>query len=293
MAWEDIAQIQGGAVSRQQLRDTGLSDRRVDRLVASSALHRQAPSVFVARGTPATYTRALWVAVLRHDGVLGFATGAHLWGAAERPGQIDVIVPPQRRAYPVGRERIHRIQLPDDAVTAIGGLPVTARTWTLLDWVGGHSVTDAVRLVDRYLQRGWLSLADIAVRLATQPGRTGNTVLRQTLAIARDGAAAESERRLHGLLRSAGIRGWHANYPLEVAGVVAAVLDIAFPERRLAIEVDGMAYHSDVDQFVRDRRRQNAIVGEGWTVLRFSWWDLTERPDYVVRTIRGQLGMLG
>ena len=38
-----------------------------------------------------------------------------------------------------------------------------------------------------------------------------------------------------------------------------------------AIEVDGMAHHVDVDRFRRDRRRQNALVALGWTVLRF--WD--------------------
>ena len=65
-----------------------------------------------------------------------------------------------------------------------------------------------------------------------------------------------------------------------------ARLDLAFPAAMVAIEVDGMAYHSDAVRFQRDRTRQNLLVSLGWTVLRFTWWDLVDRPDYVVTTIR-------
>jgi very-short-patch-repair endonuclease len=47
-----------------------------------------------------------------------------------------------------------------------------------------------------------------------------------------------------------------------------------------------MAYHVDVDRFRRDRSRQNALVTAGWTILRFTWADLTERPGYVVSAIQ-------
>jgi very-short-patch-repair endonuclease len=50
--------------------------------------------------------------------------------------------------------------------------------------------------------------------------------------------------------------------------------------------VDGMAHHVDVDRSRRDRARQNDLVGLGWTVLRFTWADLVERPGYVTATIR-------
>ena len=61
---------------------------------------------------------------------------------------------------------------------------------------------------------------------------------------------------------------------------------MAFPELRIAIEVDGWAHHSDVDRFRHDRQRQNTLVALGWTVLRFTWTDLTDRPAYVIATIR-------
>jgi hypothetical protein len=53
----------------------------------------------------------------------------------------------------------------------------------------------------------------------------------------------------------------------------------------------GWAYHHDVDRFRRDRQRQNSLVALGWTVLRFTWADLTQRPAYVLATVR-DLGAL-
>jgi very-short-patch-repair endonuclease len=88
------------------------------------------------------------------------------------------------------------------------------------------------------------------------------------------------------MLRRNRISGWLPNYDLWHDGELVAVLDVALPERRIAVEIDGMAYHVDVDRFRRDRSRQNALVRLGWTVLRFTWADLIERPGYVITTIR-------
>jgi len=72
-------------------------------------------------------------------------------------------------------------------------------------------------------------------------------------------------------------------------GELAAVVDVAFAERRIALEVDGLAFHTDPEQFQRDRTRQNWLVNHGWAVLRFTWDDLTQRRRRVLRTIREAL----
>jgi very-short-patch-repair endonuclease len=118
--------------------------------------------------------------------------------------------------------------------------------------------------------------------------RWGNGTLRELSKLLGDGAHAESERLLHRLLRQHGIGGWQANLRIEVRGSVCYI-DVAFPSRRLAIEIDGMAWHSTPDRFQRDRTRQNALVASGWRVLRFTWWDLVERPGYVVGLISSEL----
>jgi very-short-patch-repair endonuclease len=285
MAWEDLARAQSGAISRQQLREFGLDDLVITRLVTSGALVRHADGVFLARGAPITYAAELWMAVLSTGGLLGFATAAYLWGMDERPPLVHVIVGTDRRVLRHAHIRRHHVFVPSSAVTTIDGLPATTRSWTLLDHVGRLPTAAALRLVDRGLQRAWLTRPDIARRVSEYPGRQGNVVLRRMLDATEDGAAALSERKLHGLLRRAGIRGWTANHEVRIGGAVAAIVDVAIPAARLAIEVDGFAYHSDVDRFQRDRQRQNTLVALGWTVLRFTWHDLVERPSYVLATI--------
>ena len=60
----------------------------------------------------------------------------------------------------------------------------------------------------------------------------------------------------------------------------------AFPRQKVAIEVDGLAFHSDQDAFQHDRERQNSIALAGWQVLRFTWLDLTEYPERMLAEIR-------
>ncbi len=112
-------------------------------------------------------------------------------------------------------------------------------------------------------------------------GRYGSPAARRLLQAAKNGARSEAERLLIRLLRANKITGWRANYP--VAGYR---VDVAFPKQRVAIEVDGLAFHSDSDDFHQDRVRQNAIALAGWQVLRFTWLDLTEYPQRVIAEIR-------
>ena len=109
----------------------------------------------------------------------------------------------------------------------------------------------------------------------------GSAAAATLLAAAADRAASAAERKLIALLRAAGIRGWVQHYRL-----AGWELDFAFPKSRVAVEVDGWAWHQDAQAFRRDRQRQNLIVLAGWTVLRFSWHDLTQRPSAVIGEIR-------
>ncbi|MCP3936207.1 MAG: hypothetical protein GY708_12645 [Actinomycetia bacterium] len=60
-------------------------------------------------------------------------------------------------------------------------------------------------------------------------------------------------------------------------------LDWAYPQSRTAIELDGYRFHSDPTAFSKDRATQNALNEMGWTTYRYSWPQLDQRPDVVVR----------
>jgi very-short-patch-repair endonuclease len=103
----------------------------------------------------------------------------------------------------------------------------------------------------------------------------------ELLIAAADRADSAAERVIIGLLRGAGITGWQMGLPFG-----PWTIDVAFTEAKVAVEVDGWAWHVDVDRFRSDRRKGNALANAGWTVLRFTWHDLTARPEYVVAAIR-------
>jgi very-short-patch-repair endonuclease len=63
-------------------------------------------------------------------------------------------------------------------------------------------------------------------------------------------------------------------------------LDFAWPKQRVAVEYDGVDWHSDPEAMKRDRRRQLALLNIGWTVIaivfddvRYRSWDFVGRID--------------
>jgi very-short-patch-repair endonuclease len=79
-----------------------------------------------------------------------------------------------------------------------------------------------------------------------------------------------------------------ARFPTQGLPFERWTIDIAF-QAELGIEVDGWAWHMDVDRFRADRRKGNALVRTGWLLLRFTWHDLTNRPAHVIAEIRAAL----
>ena len=69
-------------------------------------------------------------------------------------------------------------------------------------------------------------------------------------------------------------------------------LDIRLAER-VAMEVDGFAYHADPEAMTHDHRRRNELVRLGWTVLVFTWLDVTRDGDGVLRAVRETLDRPG
>ncbi len=79
---------------------------------------------------------------------------------------------------------------------------------------------------------------------------------------------------------------WIANHAIrEVDGTIVAEIDFADPHLRIAIEVDGRAFHSDHRSFERDRRRQNMLVLKGWMILRFTWERIVHDPQGVIAEV--------
>jgi very-short-patch-repair endonuclease len=188
------------------------------------------------------------------------------------PDDVEVTVPrvsnhPRRPGV-----RIRRRDLRPTDVIERGGLRVTAMPLTVIEAAvrrGGGA-----KLMDSALQRHTDLRALWAAQLGNT-GRHGSPAARRLLQAAEDGARSAAERLLIELLKAAGITGWKANY--RVAGYA---VDVGFPAFKVALEADGLAFHSDSADCHNDRVRQNVVILAGWQVLRFT----LDRPHRVSRS---------
>ena len=158
----------------------------------------------------------------------------------------------------------------------------------MIDCLRVMSSGDGSPLLDRALQMGWATGPGLVAVLESLGPAPGIVRASKLVVASSDKAASDAERLLHRLLRAAGISGWDANIPIICRGR-RLVADVVFTRQRLVIEVDGWAWHQDVERFRADRERQNLLVSDGWTVLRFTWHDLTQRPGEVIRQIEHAL----
>ena len=147
----------------------------------------------------------------------------------------------------------------------------------------------ALRMVDRALQRGWTTCGELKRRVHQFAGRHGAPRLARLMEIVVGDARSAAERVAAQLLRRARIGGWVGNAAIYDATGLIGYGDIVFRAARLVVEIDGWAFHSDHERFQRDRTRQNRLVAAGWTVLRFTWSDLHDRPDSFVSAVRNAL----
>lgn len=273
-----------GVVTLAQARAAGLSKHSVSRHVRSGRWRRCSEGVYFADDRPFTDAARVRAAVWSYgDRAAASGLAAAWWHGLTgfAPSVVEVTVPRDSNGRVHDGSVVRRRDLADSDVDEVRGLRVTAAPLTVLE--AAVKRRDGAKLFDAALQRDFQLRELWQVHLRNK-GRYGSPAARRLLRAAGDGARSEGERLLVGILQRAGLSGWRANYPLS-----GYVVDIAFIAAKVAIEVDGFAFHSDHEAFQNDRVRQNVISVAGWQILRFTWLDLTEYPDRVLATIRAAI----
>jgi very-short-patch-repair endonuclease len=277
---DDYLRRQDGVLTLPQARRAGLSQDAINRRVRAGNWRRCAPGVYFVDDRPFTDGARIRAAVW---GLGARATASGLAAAwwhrltQYAPETVDATVPRVSNHRHRPGTRLRRRDLNPHDIVERSGLRVTAFPLTVIEAAvrrGGGA-----KLMDAALQRH-VELAQLWRAHLRNKGRHGSPAARRLLQAAADGARSQAQRLLVKLLKDAGFAGWKTNYP-----VGGYKVDAAFVREKVAIEVDGWAFHSDQDAFQIDRKRQNAIALLGWTVLRFTWLDLTEYPQRVIAEI--------
>ncbi|MBN4925672.1 DUF559 domain-containing protein [Hoyosella rhizosphaerae] len=274
---------QDGVITRAQALAAALTPRQIHHRIATKqwcALHRGVYLEANRSHAPAARLRAVVFAAGR--GAHAHGPSAAWWlGLLPHPPRTHYITVPTPRKATIRGCKVRRRTIATPDTTTTRGLTITALPLTILDTA--VTIPDGTAFLDRALQR-WTTLADLTATHQRNKGRHGARKATTMLRNARTGGESEAERLLIHHLRKHKIHGWRTQ--VQVRGYF---LDIAFEKHKLAIEVDGWAWHRDVQRFTSDMTRQNVLINEGWRVLRFSWHHVNANPDAVVREIREAL----
>ncbi|MFN2616400.1 MAG: DUF559 domain-containing protein [Thermoleophilaceae bacterium] len=188
--------------------------------------------------------------------------------------------------------RVHRAAaLAQRDVTAVDGIPCTTVARTLLDLAEQVDRRGLVRAVERAEELRLFDAGAVEETLARAAGRAGASALATAIAGWRPEGSftrSELERRFFELCSGANLPAPVANARLELPGGSLEV-DFLWREASLVVETDGHRFHGTRHAFERDRRRDQRLLLAGYSVARFTWRQLLERPAEVTSTLRGLL----
>ncbi|OBB12157.1 hypothetical protein A5761_22485 [Mycolicibacterium setense] len=278
---EDYLRDHDGVITVAQAKQAGLTQDVIDNRVRAGRWLRCSRGVYFVDDRPFTDYARMRVGVWSY-GTPAVASGlaAAWWHGVTKyaPEIVEVTAPRGSRLQLRPGTKLRRRDLDPTDIVERRSLRVTALPLTIVEAAARRG--GGAKLMDSALQRH-TELDDLWRAHLRNKGRHGSPAARRLLIAAADGARSEAERLLIKLLREARITGWKANYRLG-----RYVIDVVFRAYKLAIETDGWAFHSDQEDFQKDRVKQNEIALMGWQVLRFTWLDLTEYPQRVVSEIR-------
>lgn len=216
-------------------------------------------------------------------------TAAYLHRLIDRwPHEVEIVMPRWDRSDQ--SFVVHEsLDLMDEDSTLVGAIPTTSPVRSVVD-LGASAPWLVESALDTGLRARQFTLRDVAefVDRVGRRGRRGVGVIRPLLE-ARLLWEGITESELEDLFR----RAWGDVQPQPTAQYVIRTnegrflcrADFAFVEHRLRIELDSLAFHMDRPTFLKDRRIQNQTELVGWKTLRYTWLDLTGRPQEVVDEI--------
>ncbi len=224
---------------------------------------------------------------------LGHRSAAELWGILRAGGgPSHVILRVSRPSR--GMIRFHCSPVPADEVTTHEGVPVTTVARTLLDLGPTLSPTRLKSVIDAAENRRLDEAVSLVELVERYPRRAGAAAIRRIVAERRIGVDVprqELELRFAEFVERFGIPRPAVNGLVEAGGRSLEV-DCVWPQAHLAVELDSRAHHGNASAFEEDRARDQALISEGWRVMRITWKQLHAEPERIARMLKQALGML-
>jgi very-short-patch-repair endonuclease len=293
---EDLAEGQYGRFTLDQALASGMTRTTLYRRTRAGRYVLEHPGVFRFAGLPDRWEGTALAACLA-AGDQAFAShraAARIWGLTDdSDGTVEITVRGSRHPRLQG-VTVHRsADLRTNQTTIRRRIPVTNPLRTMVDLAAvlePDAVEDALDAGLRYPALFSLRAIEATLQQLAGKGRGGTRALRTILyeRIFGDTVTdSELEKQMGKLLRRAGLPPAVFHHVVRTpAGLFLAEVDFAYPEIRLAIEVDGSGVHGTPRAMAKDFVRQNGLAPFRWHVLRFTWRQVTDEPEMVAATIR-------
>jgi very-short-patch-repair endonuclease len=285
---QKLMERQYGLIAHHQAVTAGFSHGQIRRRLRSRQWLPARPGVYAAAGCPPSYEQAVLAVILS----IGTALASH-----EAAAYLSNFACLDEKALEVSTElsRVVRLEgvvahrsslLFDEDRTVRRLIPSTSPARTIVDMSARLPIDVLGRVLDAQLRQG---LRLVAVhrcigRLPPAPGRRPS-VIHALLAARLDGYDAgdsDLETKVLRWLVTAGLAPARQQFRVRLEGRTCKI-DLAYPELKIAIELDGWDTHRTRSAFDDDRARANALVLAGWIVLRFT---SRSTADEVVEAVR-------
>ena len=273
----ELAARQFNRVSRQQLRDLGLTERAIEFRLERGQFVAVEEGVIAIAPVLEHDDWGRWMgATLTSPGtVLSHFSAAAAWGFWDRARPVEMVTRPGNggpRRH--GGVLVFRSSTLAGECTELQGIPITSVPRTVVDLAPRISERALARVVRDVVRVHLTTVSELADAVGRHRGRRGSR--RLALALARytglpiERARSGAEVRALEVLRDAGRPAPRLNE--RVAGEEA---DLSWASERIIVEIDGGPFHLDVGE---DARKQACWEQAGWTVRRISSDDVYERP---------------
>jgi very-short-patch-repair endonuclease len=290
----NLAEVQHGVVSRDQLLELGLEPGAIGRRSRAGRLHPLHRGVY-AVGHRVLSRNAHWMAAVLSCGpgaVLSHWSAAALWGIRDHyGGPIHVSSPSKTKSRGVIHR--HHALLPADEVTTEAEIPVTTVPRTTFDLAATsndpHLVENLLRQSEYRRLYDPLSLWHLLERY---PGHRGSRATRTALADLGEGsgqADGTMEECFLAFLDAHRLLRPNLNVWLEVNGHRYKV-DCLWPAQRQIVELDSWQAHGTHSAFHADRSRNRRLEAAGYRVTLVTWHHLEHEASELAADLRALLG---
>ena len=285
-----------GVITKGQAVQRGLTVSQIRRRIRTGEFIRVGPKVYRLATAPDTWEARARAFALSARGLVSFTSGLRGLGVEGEEDHVDIhIIVDERRRPRTAGATVHRAPRSEIGNgRLVNGIPVASPVRVLIDCASLLQPDDLDLVIDAMIRQRLLTITEVRARVAAlgTEGRSGLGVLRRLIE-RRDPSARVPDSRFNRLVGQLLVSGGQPppTYEYEVAfdGEFVGRVDLAYPSRRLLIELDSARWHYNRRSFVNDPRRKNRLLIAGYRVLTFTWDDYTNAPESIIAAVAAAL----